>query len=474
VIQSDLNENISENDMPFLFNKYYNFRDIIFFLGEGLLIFLSLLTVDWLYKGDFMFSMNLFEEIYRAAIVTVVFQMSLYFFDLYDLKYDLSLTATATRTTQAFGVGCIILGGIYYSLPETIIPSRVFWTGYLIICVLIFIWRSVYYFILRRRMFVQEIFILGTGKLAEDISIEIEGKHDSPYKVLGFIGERKTIYNPNNAPFYKDLDDIERYYLGKHIERIVVALDDRRGTTPIQELLKYKMQGTVIEQGINFYERVTGKLLVENMDPSWIIFSEGFSLNRWQYMLKRTVDILLSLAILTVSLPILILSVLIIKLESVGPIFYCQERVGTRNVPFKVYKFRSMRQDAEQAGAVWAKENDDRVTRYGGLIRKYRIDELPQLWNVLKGDMSLVGPRPERPVFVEKLAETIPFYLIRHDVKPGITGWAQVCYPYGASQEDALHKLEYDLYYIKNLSIPLDLLVVFMTIKTVLFRKGAR
>jgi sugar transferase (PEP-CTERM system associated) len=469
-----LNENFSENDMPFLFNKYYHFRDIIFFLGEGLLIFLSLLAVDWLYMGDFMFSMSLFDETYKAALVTVVFQLSLYFFDLYDLKYDLSLTATATRTTQAFGVGCIVLGGIYYSLPVIIIPSRVFWTGYLIICILIFVWRSVYYFILRRRLFVQEIFVLGTGKLAEDISLEIEGKHDSPYKILGFIGERNDIYNPNNAPFFQNLDDIEQHYLGKHIERIVVALDDRRGTTPIQELLKYKMQGTVIEQGINFYERMTGKLLVENMDPSWIIFSEGFSLNRWQYMLKRTVDILLSLAILTVSLPILILSILIIKLESIGPIFYSQERVGTRNVPFKVYKFRSMRQDAEQAGAVWAKENDDRVTRYGRLIRKYRIDELPQLWNVLKGDMSLVGPRPERPVFVEKLAETIPFYLIRHDVKPGITGWAQVCYPYGASHEDALHKLEYDLYYIKNLSVPLDLLVVFMTVKTVLFRKGAR
>ena len=234
------------------------------------------------------------------------------------------------------------------------------------------------------------------------------------------------------------------------------------------------MQGIVIEQGVSFYERVTGRLLVENMEPSWIIYSEGFSLSRWQFMVKRAVDILLSLTLLLIFSPIMLLSALIIKMESAGDVFYCQERVGRKMVPFKVYKFRSMRQDAERNGAVWALENDDRVTRFGRFIRKFRIDELPQLWNVLKGDKSLVGPRPERPVFVEKLAETIPFYHIRHDIQPGITGWAQVCYPYGASQEDALRKLEYDLYYMKNLSIPMDLLVVFMTVKTVLFKKGSR
>ena len=460
--------------MPYVLNKYYHFRDIIFFLGEGVLIFLSLLAVDWLYKGDFMFRMSLLDDMYKAGIVTVIFQMSLYFFDLYDLKIDLSLTVTATRITQAFGVGCILLGGIYYSMPEMIIRSQVFWTGYVIICLMILLWRAIYYFVLRKRMFIQEIVILGTGRLAEDIAREIEGKQNSSYKILGFVGERDTIFNPNNAPFFKDLDDIVRLKPRRHVQRIVVALDDRRGTTPIKKLLKYKMQGIVIEQGVSFYERVTGRLLVENMEPSWIIYSEGFSLSRWQFMVKRAVDILLSLTLLLIFSPIMLLSALIIKMESAGDVFYCQERVGRKMVPFKVYKFRSMRQDAERNGAVWALENDDRVTRFGRFIRKFRIDELPQLWNVLKGDMSLVGPRPERPVFVEKLAETIPFYQIRHDIKPGVTGWAQVCYPYGASQEDALRKLEYDLYYMKNLSIPMDLLVVFMTVKTVLFKKGSR
>ncbi len=460
--------------MPYLFNKYYHFRDIVFFFGEGLLIFMSLLIVDWIYRGSFLFRISAYDEIVRAAVVTVIFQSSLYFFDLYDLKKDLSLFNTATRITQSFGVGCIILGILYYSLPKMIIPSKVFWTGYLILCVLILLWRAVYYFVLRRRMFVREIVVLGTGKLAEDISREIEGKHNSSYRIQAFIGDRKTIYNPKSAPFFKDIDEMETMRPGKHIEKIVVALDDRRGAMPIKALLKYKMRGTVIEQGISFYERVTGRLLVENMDPSSIIFSTGFALSRWLFMLKRVVDIALSLLILLISSPVLLLSAIIIKIESPGPILYSQERVGSKNRPFRVYKLRSMRQDAEQNGAVWAKENDDRVTRFGRISRKFRIDELPQLWNVMKGDMSLVGPRPERTVFVEQLAEKLPFYLLRHDVKPGITGWAQVCYPYGASEEDALRKLEYDLYYIKNLSISMDLLVVFMTVKTVLRKKGAR
>ncbi len=460
--------------MPFLLKKYYHFRDIIFFFGEGLFIFLSILAVEWGFQGSFLFGVGFFDNIYRAVIVVAIFQLCLYFFDLYDLRNDLSLTSTATRITQAFGVGCIVLGGIYYSLPEMIIPAKTFWTGYLIICGLILLWRATYYTILRRRMFIQQVLILGTGRLAEDIARELESKHNSPYKVMGFVGERETIYNPNSALLFQNIDHMEDINQGKNFDRIIVALDDRRGTTPIKDLLQYKMLGIVIEQGISFYERITGRLLVENMEPSWIIFSEGFSLHRSQYLLKRTADIVLSLAALVLSSPIILVSAVIIKIESSGPVLYKQERVGYLNVPFRIYKLRSMRQDAEQDGAVWAKEDDDRVTRFGRFIRKFRIDELPQLWNVLKGNMSFVGPRPERPVFVDQFADSIPFYPLRHNVKPGITGWAQVCYPYGASREDTVRKLEYDLFYIKNVSFLMDFMVVFMTIKTVLFKKGSR
>ena len=259
-----------------------------------------------------------------------------------------------------------------------------------------------------------------------------------------------------------------------HIEKIVLALDDRRKKTPTQELLQCKLNGITINQGVTFYEGITGKLLVERVDPSGIFFSDGFTISRWTYVMKRILDICLSVLGLIISLPVTLLSAIIIKFESPGPVFYLQERVGEKGAVFKVIKFRSMRQDAEKNGAVWAMKNDPRVTRFGGFIRKVRIDEIPQMINVLKGEMSFVGPRPERPVFVEKLTEDIPYYSIRHYIKPGITGWAQVCYPYGASVEDSLRKLEYDLYYMKDVSIIMDLMIIFQTIKTVLFKKSGQ
>jgi len=260
----------------------------------------------------------------------------------------------------------------------------------------------------------------------------------------------------------------------KKIERIIVAPDDRRGAVPVKELLHLKLQGVEIEQGLTFYERSTGKILVEKLNPSSIFFSKGFDLSRLKRAIKRTIDLVVSVLLFVLTAPIILISAIIIKLESAGPVFYLQERVGEHSLPFKVIKLRSMCQDAEKNGAVWASVNDQRVTRFGAFIRKTRIDELPQLWNVIKGEMSLVGPRPERPVFVEELVKIIPYYNIRHTVKPGVTGWAQVCYPYGASAEDALRKLEYDLYYLKNISVALDLFILFRTVKTVLFQKGGR
>ena len=262
--------------------------------------------------------------------------------------------------------------------------------------------------------------------------------------------------------------------LSKQVKPPLSALDDRRGTMPIAELLHSKLRGRIIEDGVSFYEAITGKILVEKVNPAWLIFSEGFDYGRLTYLIKRVLDLTLAVVGLCLSLPISLLTALLIKLESPGPVFYLQERVGERGKVFPIIKFRSMRQDAEKNGAVWASKDDCRVTRVGGFIRKVRIDEIPQMWNVIRGQMSFVGPRPERPVFVEQLVEKLPYYSLRHAAKPGITGWAQVCYPYGASEEDALRKLEYDLYYIKHQSIFLDLLIIFRTAKTVLFRKGSR
>lgn len=460
--------------MPTIFNRYYSTRNLVFFAVEGLLIFLSVMFVNWLFKGSSIFLIDLLDCIHQALVVTIVFQLSLYFFDLYDLSIVSSLAETVARIVQAFGFGCIALSIIYYLIPDLLIPTVIFWAAFLVIFLSIFSLRILYFYILRKRLFAQVVVIIGTGQLASDIAKEIEGRSDSGYKVLGFIGGEEPAFNPKNAPVFPAIEDLLDLLFTEKINRIVVAPDDRRGHIPVHTLIKCKMRGIAIDQGITFYERVSGKILVERVDPSWIFFSDGFGFSRWKRSLKYMMDIAVSVPMFILSLPVVLISAVIIKLESPGPVLYMQERVGERSRIFKLIKLRSMRQDAEEDGPVWAAENDKRVTRFGAFIRKTRIDELPQLWNVIKGDMSLVGPRPERPVFVDKLVQIIPYYDIRHATKPGITGWAQVCYRYGASTEDALRKLEYDLYYLKNTSVLLDLFIIFKTIKTILFQEGSR
>lgn len=460
--------------MPYLFKKYYPLRNLIFCAGEGLLIFFAFSLVYLTLIGEYLYFYFFFTHLIQAALITLIFQMCLYFLDLYDLSCDLTISETAARMTQAFGLGCIVLGGIYFTTPQVITSTTIFWPGYAAICCVVLLWRGAYYAILKKRMFVQNILILGTGKFATDIAKEVEGKHDSAYKIIAFSGETNVSYNPHNVPVIKKIPDMANYCKKHHIEKIVIALDDRRKKTPTQKLLQCKLNGITITQGVNFYEGVTGKVMVERVDPSGIFFSDGFTVSRSTYAIKRMMDILLSIVGIIISLPVSLLSAIIIKFESPGPIFYLQERVGEKGATFKIIKFRSMRDDAEKDGAVWAMKNDTRVTRYGGLIRKVRIDEIPQMLNVLKGEMSFVGPRPERPIFVEQLTKDIPYYAIRHNIKPGITGWAQVCYPYGASVEDSLRKLEYDLYYMKDVSIAMDLMIIFQTVKTVLFKKSGQ
>ncbi len=457
-----------------MLNRYFSIRNNIFLCGESLLIVSSLFLVNWLFKGTPIWLLELPEYVRQALVVTIVFQTSLYFFDLYELRNDLSLPETATKITQAFGVGCIVLGALYFFVPEVLIPTKIFWTSYFLMYCLILVWRACYYYILKQKLFVQSVVMVGSGQLAADITREIEGRYDSPYKIIAFVGEKEPLGYDGKEQLFKSLSEITTITNEDQIDQIVVALDDRRGTMPIETLLKYKLKGVNILQGINFYERLTGKILVENVNPSWIIFSEGFSATKFQSFAKRSFDIFVSSILLILVFPVMLITAMIIKLESPGSVFYCQKRVGKGRRNFQVYKFRSMIQDAEENGAVWAQVNDSRVTRFGNFIRRTRIDELPQLINVLKGEMSLVGPRPERPMFVEKLNTIIPFYDIRHDIRPGVTGWAQVCYPYGASEEDALRKLEHDLYYMKNISFSLDVLIALKTIKTVLFAKGGR
>ena len=261
----------------------------------------------------------------------------------------------------------------------------------------------------------------------------------------------------------------------RKVDRIIVAMEERRGKLPIEELLKCRMEGISVEEGIAFYESLTGKLLVEKTYPSFLIFSNGFAKSTYHRIVKAAVDYFLSSIGLIISLPIIALVALAIKIESPGPIFYRHERVGKDGKIFSFLKFRSMRDEAEkETGPVWATENDDRVTRVGKIIRKMRLDEIPQMINILRGEMSFIGPRPERSYFVEQLQNKIPLYEKRHGIKPGITGWAQIQYRYGASEGDALEKLKYDLFYIKNMSLLFDLIILFKTLRIVLFGNGAR
>ncbi len=461
--------------MPHFLDKYYSPRKIFFFLGEGILIFLSLIAIYLVLRGSEIFFDNFILYGVRAALVTLVFQISLYFFDLYDLGELLSTPDIAIEVLQAFGVGCIILAVIYYVFPVSMIPNRIFMPAFGAVCMSVFTWRYLYNQVINKKMFAKTVIIIGTGKIAFDIAKEIEKKRDSGFEIVLFIGDRNPAYNlPPSIPIHSDVKDLS-YLCKKHnIEQVVVAIDDRRGQTPIRQLMDCKFLGFPVENSINFYEKLTGKILVENVNPGWIIYSSGFKLNRLQTFGKQLIDIIVAGIGLLLTLPVTLATAIIIKLESPGPIFYLQERVGLHGKIFKVIKFRSMRDDAEKDGPVWAKKNDTRVTRYGGFIRKTRIDELPQMINVLKGEMSFVGPRPERPIFVDQLVKRIPYYSIRHNVMPGITGWAQINYPYGDSEEDALRKLEYDLYYLKYMSMPMDLSIIFQTLKTVLFRKGSR
>lgn len=460
--------------MPYILNKYYPARNILFFIGEGALIFLALIGVHLVFSDVDRNLPSIAILTLRALTVTLIFQLCLYYFDLYDLSVIPSFSDAATRITQAFGFGCIALAFVYYFFPSIGIASQIFWLGYLTICMVIAAWRLCYSFILDRRMFTEPILIVGTGAMAQEIAAEISGKRDSGYKIAAFVGDTPEIGIQHGVPVFAEGSSLAEICLSLRPERIVLALTDQRGRMPIRELLACKLQGIPIEPGIGFYETLTGKILVEKVNPSWLIFSQGFKKDRTISIGKRFVDIFFSLCGLTLSSPLMIASAIVIKLESPGPVFYEQERIGEANRPFKVLKFRSMTCDAEKDGPVWAMENDNRTTHYGTLMRKLRIDEIPQMLNVLKGDMSFVGPRPERPVFIEKLEKIIPYYSLRHSVRPGITGWAQICYPYGASEEDALRKLEYDLYYIKNMTLSMDLWIIFQTIKTVLFQKGAR
>jgi len=295
-------------------------------------------------------------------------------------------------------------------------------------------------------------------------------------KLTGFVtAAAGRVENHFGIPVLGSAHQMEAIAHEHGISRIIVALEDRRGALPIRELVTVRVQGVRVEDATTALSALTGRIALHAVRPSWFVFSDGFYRSRWNDVLKRVLDIFGSICGLILSSPVMLLVALAIKLDSRGPVFYRQTRVGGKRKHFEVIKFRSMRVDAEKGtGAQWAQEDDPRVTRVGRFLRKYRLDEFPQFLNVIRGDMSFVGPRPERPCFVEELRKAIPYYDERHSVRPGITGWAQVQYSYGSSVEDAFKKLEFDLFYLKNMSITFDLAIIFRTIRIVTGGQGGR
>jgi len=461
-----------------ILKQYFPIRNVVFYIFEGFVIFGSILlaTVLLTFSNSYLFDALL---VLRILLITFICQACLYYNDLYDFDVASSLTEMGIRLLQALGVTSITLAGVYFVFPLAIIDQKIYILSIILLLIFIIGWRLLYVQMLEKGVFNEHIIILGSSSLAVDIFNEINNTIDCGYTVSIVIPDDENDTYPasmsDKIVLLNEKTDLCQVANKKEINKVVVALKERRGMFPAEELIDCRTNGIEVIEGSSFYEMLTGKVLVTKINPSWLIFSSGFKKSRIKTILKRFEDIILSSTMLILLAPLFGIVSILIKLESKGPVFFSQDRVGLNKKEYMMHKFRSMVEDAEKlTGPVWAQDNDTRVTRVGKFIRKFRIDELPQLWEVLVGKMSLVGPRPERKHFTDELEKEIPFYTQRFNVKPGLTGWAQVSYDYGATLEDAIEKLNYELFYIKNMSLAMDVIIILRTIKTVLFGRGAR
>ena len=370
-----------------------------------------------------------------------------------------------------------ILGLAFFSIiaPFILADRRAALESLAVFCILQLCWHLVFNAILQISRFARKVLVVGTGPLANKIGGVIADGSKSKHVLQGYY---QCSNEPVDVPFesiVKNGDGLRATVQREKAHKIVISVSDRRGTLPVDDILHCKFSGIEVVDAPSFYEEATGKLLIENLHPSWFIFSDGFRITPALKLFKRAADVFFAVLGLLLMAPLMPFIIVFIKMDSRGPVLFKQIRMGEKEEQFTIYKFRTMGTDAEKnSGAVWASKNDPRVTRFGNFLRKTRLDETMQLFNVLKGDMSFVGPRPERPEFVAELKKVIPYYYERHFVKPGLTGWAQVRFPYGASIEDAIEKLRYDLYYIKNISFFLDIYIIFETIKVILMERGSR
>ncbi|MGE3175467.1 MAG: TIGR03013 family XrtA/PEP-CTERM system glycosyltransferase [Planctomycetota bacterium] len=434
-----------------------------------------------------------YPDLLRGALtsltIAIICQTSLSYNDLYDWRTAQNRAELPNRLLHACGYSLVMLAVLVVLLPRLFYFSSLdvaaqTWKLILLLGVAFAaIWgfRHAFHWFFYKWRFGERVLVLGAAEEAQALAQMIAANPLAGYELMGLVQETDDPvpqFNPDTPVHLRvvgALRDLRKLCDREGIARVVVSLRERRGRVPIEQLLDCRMAGITVEERETMYERLTGKLAVESMRPSYLIFGSGFARDPVTLALKRVLDIVASFLGLVLSLPLSILAAIAIKLSSRGPVLFTQERVGQDGELFRVMKFRTMRVDAEkESGPVWASKNDDRITFVGKFLRLTRIDEIPQFLNILTGHMSFVGPRPERPHFVEQLTQALPFYPLRHTIKPGLTGWAQVCHPYGASVEDATEKLRYDLYYIKNVSLLFDLNIILRTIGVILLGKGAR
>ena len=454
-----------------LFNVYYPVRTLVLLIGEALIVWTSfVLGAIYELREDSYLVLNYEGGYLKILAVTLLVLLCSHWLDLYDTARLQTKSELYFRLLMVPGVLAFVLAAIAYVRPNYLLGSGSSAVGLLILTFALFGWRLGFTWLVQLPILVERVYVLGTGERAQRV---VQGLRQNPeigVEIASWTGKMEGAVTLEAVAAHL-MEVVEK----QKVHRVIVATPDRRGALPMKELLELRMRGVKIEEATSWLEKITGKIEVENLNPSWLVFGQGFRRGAIFILIRRVISVGISLLGLFLALPLFPFIILAIRFDSKGSVFYSQTRVGKGGRTFQVVKFRTMRQDAEAAtGPQWAGTHDPRVTRIGKFLRSSRLDEIPQLWCVLKGDMAFVGPRPERPEFIDMLSKEIPYYGVRHMVRPGLTGWAQVRYKYGSTIEDAREKLQYDLFYIKNASVGLDLLIMFQTVKTVLLRRGAQ
>lgn len=455
-----------------LFNVYYSTRTIVLMLCEVVLVASSFLVATAIALGRDA-DIALYDEhgLFKILGVTVVTILLSYYFDLYEPNIVSTSSEIYFRLLLVLGCSCFALAATLYLEPSMMVAPHVYSIGFILLVPALLAWRKVHKRLTTRSFNTECAYILGNGVQARSIAHILEQRPDVGIRLIGWQDEELDVKQAQQR-WAEDLNELANSRLA--VDRIIIAVDNARNGMPMKELLRLRFQGVAIETAAALRERLTGKIYLDGLLPSSFLFSEGFRIRPSQQFTRVVVSKVAAIFGLLLFCPFFPVVFLLIKVSSRGPVFFRQTRVGLNGKHFQVVKFRTMVTDAEANGAQWASKNDSRVTAVGRFMRKTRIDEVPQLWNVVRGDMGFVGPRPERPEFTPWLSQELEFYYLRHLIRPGLTGWAQVRYGYGSTLEETREKLEYDLYYIKHMSLGMDLTIMFETVKTILRRRGAQ